>query len=127
MNLADARIPVTVRQQFLETVAQMLVADFQVTLEESAFFDRLVAQLGLDEGQRDEVIRRVDIGTEIEQQLGKIPRPIRNELQRVLAEAAASDGEVAPRELDLLEKVAVVLKILEANPGLSAPDLDLDS
>ncbi|GEM_PF-2657443 len=120
MDMSDPRLSVEVRQAFLEIIGQLLVADFQVTTEEDAFFQRLVSRLGLTEAQRDQVVKRVDIGTDAELISAKIPLPLRLELQRVLAEAAAADGEIAPRELDLLERVALVMQILNAYPGYGA-------
>ena len=72
MELDDPRLDTATRQLFLEVVSQMLVADFQVTLEEDTFYTRLGDRLGLTPEQRDEVMRRVNIGHPIEQRIGEI-------------------------------------------------------
>lgn len=126
MELSDRRIPIATRQRCLELVAHVLLADFQFTVAEDAFFVRLVSRLGLNEAERREVIERVDLGAPAQMLMADIPPALRTPLQRVIAEAAATDGEVAPRELDLLERVAVVVRILEAQPGLEIEPVEDD-
>ncbi|MCO4761502.1 MAG: TerB family tellurite resistance protein [Myxococcales bacterium] len=106
------------RQRYAQIVAQVLVIDYAITLEEDVFFDRLVARLALTDEQRQAVVKSVNIGDKIELAVAKLSDEARQDLMKVLAEAAASDGHVAARELDVIERVGAVLRIQAAHPGL---------
>ncbi len=106
------------RMTYVEIVAQVLVADFAITLEEDAFFQRVVARMELTDDERAAVTKRVNIGDEVAFEAASLGDEARADLMKTLAEAAATDGEVAPRELDVIERVGAVLRIQAAHPGL---------
>ena len=106
------------RKRVLEIVAQVLVVDFAITLEEDDFFDRLVTRLALTPDQRAAVVKRVNIGEPVELVAAHLGAEARVDLMRILAEAAAVDGHIAAREIDVIERIGVVLRIQAAHPGL---------
>ena len=107
------------RMRVLELVAQVLVVDFAITLEEDAFFDRLVERFALTSAHRAAVVERVNIGVEVESVVAELGADARTGLMRTLAEAAAVDGNVAEREIDVINRIGTVLRIQAAHPGLS--------
>ncbi len=110
------------RMRVLEIVAQVLVVDFAITLEEDDFFDRLVAQLALTAEQRAAVVKRVNIGDPVELVAAQLGPESRVNLMRILAEAAAIDGQIVAREVEVIERIGAVLAFQTAHPGRLPPD-----
>lgn len=95
---------------FCEIVAQLVIADAQVTDEERAFLDRLMDRFGFDDDDRKAVFGAVDIGQPIDDRLAKLSAPAKAELLAELEEAAAADGEVGRGEAEIIEEVRAALK-----------------
>ena len=106
------------RMAYVEIVAQVLVVDFAITLEESDFFDRVVARMALTDAERIAVCKRVNIGDDVEFEAATLGKEARSDLMETLQAAAESDGAIAPREQELLDRIAAVLSIQAAHPGL---------
>ena len=95
-----------------DALGEELAAVFTLTeLDELAIHD-----------QRDAVVKRVNIGDEVEMIVAQLGVEAREDLMKTLAEAAAVDGHVAEREIDVIKRIGVVLSIQAAHPGLLPRD-----
>jgi len=100
----------TDHKNYLEVLAHLLVADFQVTEEEHAFLSEVCAKLGVSEAGLAEVISRVNIGADVTPVARALPASLHAALLDDLEQAAVCDGELAAREQAVLDAVRTALK-----------------
>ncbi len=99
------------RQQrlFCEIVAQLVIADAQVTDAERDLLIRLMDGFGFDESERSAVFNSVDYGQPIGDRLAELDATMRAQLLLELQAAAAIDGEVGPAEQQILNEVRAAI------------------
>lgn len=90
---------------FCEIVAQLVIADAQVTDDERDMLMRLMERFGFDEFERAGVFNSVDFGEPISERLAQLDEDMRRALLVELEAAAAIDGEVGPAEVQILDEV----------------------
>lgn len=90
---------------FCEIVAQLVIADGQVTDSERDLLIRLMDRFGFDEGDRSAVFNSVDYGAPIADRLAALDGDMRRALLVELQAAAAVDGEIGPAEAQILDEV----------------------
>ena len=97
--------------QICKVIAQAILADVQITDEERAFLDKLMDRYELDFEQRKDVLARnmdddpVEIAKEISSMESK------DELLKELIDAVRVDGEIAPAEIKLVERVGTAIDV----------------
>jgi uncharacterized tellurite resistance protein B-like protein len=90
---------------FCEIVAQLVIADGQVTDSERDLLLRLMDRFGFSPDDRTAVFNSVDYGAPIADRLAALDTDMRRELLVELEAAAAIDGEVGPAEAQILDEV----------------------
>jgi uncharacterized tellurite resistance protein B-like protein len=90
---------------FCEIVAQLVIADAQVTDAERELLIRLMDGFGFDESERSAVFNSVDYGQPIADRLAQLTPEMRAQLLTQLEAAAAVDGEIGPAEAQILDEV----------------------
>ncbi|MFA5718314.1 MAG: hypothetical protein GX146_04380 [Myxococcales bacterium] len=106
------------RVKICSAVAQAILSDGQVTDDERAFIDNLMARWELTDAERKEVLRR-NLDDDVEALVAGIEGfASRNALMVELVMAVAADGELSATERDLLMQVAQAL-------GVEADDMDM--
>jgi uncharacterized membrane protein YebE (DUF533 family) len=94
---------------FCEIVAQLLIADAQVTDAERDFIHRLFDRFGFDEAQRQAVYNSVNIAEPIDRRLKLLPKEAHGQLLADLEMAAALDGSIGAGERQIIEDVRRIL------------------
>jgi uncharacterized tellurite resistance protein B-like protein len=90
---------------FTEIVAQLVIADAQVTDAEHDLLIRLMDGFGFDAAERSAVFNSVDYGEPIADRLAQLDEGMRAQLLTELEAAATVDGEVGPAEAQILDEV----------------------
>jgi hypothetical protein len=90
---------------FCEVVAQLIIADAQVTDDERDFLQRLFDRFGFDEAKKQAVYNSVNIADPIDRRVQMLPAEVRPQLLAELESAAALDGEIGAGERQILEDV----------------------
>ena len=96
-------------KRYLEVLAHLLVADFQVTEEENNFLLEVAGRLGLSDEDLSEIVARVNIYGDIGPVAAEIPTSLHAALLDDLEQAAVCDGELAAREQAVLNTVRAAL------------------
>lgn len=91
-------------------VSKVLVADGMMTDEERGFLDGMMANLGLDPGERRRVVELEGWG-EAEGVLGALSLEARRDLIASLLDAASADGKLSAHELATIQRAATELGI----------------
>lgn len=89
---------------YCEIVAQLVIADGQVTDEERDLLIRLMDRFGFDDADRAAVFNSVDYGAPITDRLAALDEPMRRDLLVELEAAAMVDGEIGPAEAQILDE-----------------------
>jgi len=90
---------------FCEVVAQLIIADAQVTDAERDFLQRLFDRFGFDDEQRQAVYNSVNIADPIDRRFQMLPKETHHQLLAELEAAAALDGEIGAGERQIIEDV----------------------
>jgi uncharacterized tellurite resistance protein B-like protein len=90
---------------YCEIVAQLVIADGQVTDEERELLLRLMDRFGFDDDDRAAVFNSVDYGAPIADRLAVLDDDMRRALLVELQAAAEADGEIGPAEAQILDEV----------------------
>ena len=101
--------PLADRQRYLEVLAYLLIADFQVTEEENAYLVEASERLQLSAADREAVLRRVDMAGDVSPIAAQIPADMADALLNDLEAAALCDGELAAREQAVIDAVRAAL------------------
>lgn len=104
--------------QICKIVAQAILADTHITDSERELLEKLMDRYGLDAEQKKDVLARNldDDASVFAADISSLES--KSELLVELAMAVAVDGEIAPQERVLLERVAEVLDISKAELDL---------
>lgn len=97
-------------KRYLEVLAHLLLADFQVTEDEHEFLVEVAERLALSDEELHEVIGRVNIGTDVGPVASALPTALHAALLEDLEVAAVCDGELAAREQAVLKAVRAALR-----------------
>ena len=95
---------------FCEIVAQLIIADAQVTDSEREFLYRLMDRFGFSDDDRQAVFDAINIGEPIDDRLHQLDADGRRELLSELEAAAAVDGEIGAGERQIIEEVRRALE-----------------
>ncbi len=102
------------KMQICKVVAQAILADGQITDSERELIGKLMDRYELDDDQKKDVLNR-NIGDDPAELAKSIASfDSKNELLVELALAVAVDGEISSSERALLDKVAGVLEVTDA-------------
>jgi uncharacterized tellurite resistance protein B-like protein len=101
----DASDRVTIAQ----VIGQMLIADGALNDAERDHFEGLMNRLGMDEVEKKEAIRGIDVDSPVEERVEKLGATVRDNLLVELESAMNASGEVAPGERILLDRVRSLL------------------
>ena len=91
-------------------IAGVIAADDIVTSEERGYLDRIMAHLGLDEAQRQEVLDEVDT-PDASFEAATLPYDDRREILDDLVTAAMVDGHFHPAEEEYILRVAKAMRM----------------
>ncbi len=94
---------------YCQIVAQLLIADAAVTDAEREFLERLMDRFGFEREHKQAVFNGVDIGQPVDDKVAQLDVASRHALLGELEAAAAVDGEIDERELELIDQVRALL------------------
>jgi uncharacterized tellurite resistance protein B-like protein len=101
--------------EICKLVAQAILADAQITDSERDFLTKLMDRYELNEQERQEMVSR-DIGEDPSDIVKMLASDeARNELLVELALAVAVDGEISSSERALLNRIAEIMDITQAD------------
>lgn len=94
---------------YCQIVAQLLIADAAVTDAEREFLERLMDRFEFGPAQKQAVFNGVDIGQPVDEKVARLDAASRATLLGELEAAAAVDGEIDERELEVIDEVRALL------------------
>jgi uncharacterized tellurite resistance protein B-like protein len=112
----EADVDAEQRHKICRLIAGLVVSDDDLSPEEDAFLDRMLAGFGIPASDRDSIFPILD-GAEAAAEMQRLPGPVREEALGMLLRAAVADGKIAPEERAYLGVVGAAI-------GLSSEALD---
>jgi uncharacterized tellurite resistance protein B-like protein len=94
-----------VARKVCRLIAGIVVSDEDLTPQEDAFVDRMLLRFGIPIADREVIFPIVD-ASEAADMITSLTPDVRQEALKLLIEAAATDGSIAPEELSYLGNVA---------------------
>jgi uncharacterized tellurite resistance protein B-like protein len=95
-------------------IAGIVVSDDDLEPTEEAFLDKMLAQFGIPESERDSIFPIVD-REEAAEAIRDLPEDARAATLTLLIQATVADGVVKPEERDYLDAVAKELGVAGAD------------
>ncbi|HEX4335418.1 MAG TPA: TerB family tellurite resistance protein [Polyangiaceae bacterium] len=106
----------SVRRNVCRLIAGIVVSDEDLSPEEDAFVDRMLERFGIPLSEREVIFPIVD-ATEAADAMKALAPDVRQEAFKLLLEAAAADGSIAPEELTYLEAVSDIVGVSRDEMG----------
>ena len=101
------------KRSICRLIAGIVVADDDLEPSEEAFLDKLLAQFGIPETERDRIFPIID-REEAAQAIRGLPKDAQAAALELLIEATVADGVVKSEERDYLDAVAKELGVVGA-------------
>lgn len=97
------------RLLYVQILAQMLIADGVLADEERAHLDRIVASLGMSDGERDQALKGVSLDSPVEERVSGLSEAARSGLLVEVQKALMADGSMSNSEKYFFERVQRLL------------------
>lgn len=94
---------------YSQIVAQIIIADAQITDDERDFLERLMDRLQLDADGKRAVFNGVNYGDPVDDKVAQLAPELRKQLVGELEQAAGADGNIDKREAALIEQVKAAM------------------